>query len=132
MQPGILTSAHKSALSASAHQLGSNGSRGTRGSAHRAPSPALGGAQRDDPRGLEDGKPAVGALFALPALPGPRPGRGEKFPGKVRCGRSRSQPPGTTASPCLAARTSRPRPPRSGPSLARFTYHRAGRREAGE
>lgn len=33
-----------------------------------------------------------------PALPGPRPGRGEKFPGKVRRTRSRSQPPKTTVS----------------------------------
>lgn len=112
MHPGILTSAQKSALSASALTLGSNGSRGTRGSAHRALPPAL-GAQRDDPRGLGGGKPAVGALFALPALPGPRPGRGEKFPGKVRGGRSRSQPPGTTASPRLASlpgRAARARP----------------------
>lgn len=79
MHPGILTSAQKSALSAWAHQLGSNGSRGTRSSAHRALPPALGAPSATTRAASGGGKPAVGALFALPALPGPRPGRGEKF-----------------------------------------------------
>lgn len=45
------------------------------------------------------------------ALPGPRPGRGEKFPAKVHGTHSRSQPPNVTASPLRRAA-------RAGPAAA--------------
>lgn len=83
------------------------------------------GSQRPEPRSL-----------SLPC-PGLARGAAKSFPGKVRGGRSRSQPPATTASPRFAwppGRAARARPPRRVslcPAPTRFTYHRAGRRAAG-
>lgn len=83
------------------------------------------GSQRPAPRSL-----------SLP-FPGLARGAAKSFPGKVRGGRSRSQPPATTASPRLASppgRAARARLPRRVslcPAPTRFTYHRAGRRAAG-
>lgn len=135
MQPGTFVPAPEPAPSASpAKQRGGNGPPSKHRGAPRAPSTRRRATARRAGEG--SGRPALHS--PAPALPRPRPGRGQKV--------SSQSPRYPLAQPtaehnCLVAPESGPRrlaaapgpsvaPPSARAGLPSFTYHRAGRRAA--